>query len=285
MNNLSGFIFPRLNKLFNKKKRFLRVMLVLILYIIYSCSTFFLNDNRMPNCTDWSLITLGEYEISNNVWGKGNINNYSQCIFTFPNQNDTSTKMTGWSWNWPKIYDGVKSYPSILYGYKPWNKYSTTKNLPKKISEVKNIIASYDLNMVDTGAVNLLLESWITKTEHPAPEDRVAELAIQLYQKKWPGQAGEYIESTIINGINFDFYIDESISNAVDEHHWIYYGFVHPGEPVLKANVDIMEFVNYLINKNYVDKSHYIATVELGNEIDYGNGKTEIKHFSVNVIE
>ena len=66
-----------------------------------------------------------------------------------------------------------------------------------------------------------------------------------------------------------------------DTHTWAYYGFVHKGKPVLQTKLDMMKFVSYLVNHGYIDQKHYIATVELGNEIDYGKGKTEIKYFSV----
>ena len=70
-----------------------------------------------------------------------------------------------------------------------------------------------------------------------------------------------------------------------DSHRWAYYGFVHQGKPVLQANVDMMQFVNYLITKGYLDPKSYLATVELGNEVDHGRGKTELQHFSVKVTE
>ncbi|MBE9525937.1 MAG: hypothetical protein IME94_03095, partial [Proteobacteria bacterium] len=53
--------------------------------------------------------------------------------------------------------------------------------------------------------------------------------------------------------------------------------------PVLQAKLDMMKFVNYLVRHGYVDREHYIATVELGNEIDHGKGRTEVEYFSVQV--
>ena len=260
-----------------------RIIPILLLYSVYACSIFNYNLINQPICTDWSKIAMDEYEINNNVWGKESITNYSQCIFSISSHKETETNSIGWSWDWPKVYDGVKAYPSILYGHKPWNTYSTTQYLPEAIEQLKHIMVTYNLKKSDTGAVNLLLESWITKDEVPTPDNRVGELAIQLYQKNWPGQAGEYIESTVINGISFDFYLEKKFSNSVDKHVWAYYGFVHQGTPVLKAKVDIMKFINYLVKHGYVDKNHFIATVELGNEVDYGKGRTEIDYFTVQV--
>ena len=239
--------------------------------------------NAKPVCTDWAKILLGEYEISNNIWGKGNIHDYSQCIFGVMNPRSGLPENMGWTWSWPASVVGVKAYPSILYGRKPWNDFSTTSHLPQTINQLKRLTVSFKLKTEDRGAVNLLLESWITKIFMASPEDRVGELAIQFYQKNWPGQAGKYIESIEIDGISFDFYIDKKMRVPGDTHTWAYYGFVHKGTPVLQAKIDVMQFISYLVRHGYVEQNHYIATVELGNEIDHGAGKTLIEHFSVQV--
>ena len=241
------------------------------------------NVQIKPVCLDWAKLTVGEYEINNNVWGKRRLQGYSQCIYKTATANNESPQDFGWSWNWPKAFDGVKAYPSVLYGRKPWNTYSTTLDLPRAINQLRHISVSYKLTSESTGAVNLLLESWITRNGKPGPKDRLGELAIQLYQIKWPGQAGNFIEPVVINGIPFDFYVARNTHAPGDNQRWAYYGFVHKAKTILQAKIDIMQFVNFLVKKGYVDSKAYIATVELGNEVDYGKGKTKIEHFSVKI--
>ncbi len=260
---------------------------MLVIIMIPACSSgtkipaLTYSNNAQPVCKAWATISLGEYEISNNIWGKGNIHDYSQCIFGKLKPRSAQPENFGWLWNWPDAGIRVKAYPSILFGRKPWNDYSTTSQLPRKINKIKHLTVSYKLQTASNGAVNLLLESWITRIAKAAPTDRVAELAVQLYQNNWPGQAGHFIEAVVINGISFDFYVEKKMRVPGDTHTWVYYGFVHKGKPVLQTKLDMMKFVNYLVNHGYIDQQHYIATVELGNEIDYGKGKTEIEYFSV----
>jgi len=234
-------------------------------------------------CTPWAEIPLGKYVIINNVWGKGNISDYSQCVFHTPGSIAQQPESMGWFWNWPTRKSGVKAYPSILYGRKPWNRYSTIPQLPAKIDQLNQLTASYYLEESSNGAVNLLLESWITQKRVAVPSDRTGELAIHLYQKNWPAQAGDYIESIVFDGIKYDFYIEKTMRVPGDNHSWTYYGFVHKGPPLLMATVDMMKFINYLVARGYVNQEHYIASVELGNEIDHGKGKTRISRFNVNV--
>ena len=237
-----------------------------------------------PICTDWAKHTLGKYEITNNVWGKGNIHDYSQCIYGALNPQSDLPQRIGWSWNWPNTAEGVKAYPSILYGKKPWNDYSTTSRLPRAINQLSYLNVSFEVNSSSNGAVNLLLESWVTKTAKATPGERVGEVAIQLYQKNWPGQAGRFIESVVIDNIAYDFYIEKTMHVHGDKDTWVYYGFVHNGEAVLQVKtLDMMKFINYLVKHGYLNRKHYVASVELGNEIDHGEGRTEIKHFSVQV--
>lgn len=263
------------------------IAFTVILFLLVAC--FLSRENTGPRsmggikpvCGDWATISLGEYEVNNNIWGKGVIKGYTQCIFGVMDLYSGLPATAGWSWHWPKSDEGVKAYPSILYGRKPWNKYSTTSQLPRVLDQMQQLLVTYKLQSTTSGAVNLLLESWITTTQKATPKDRTGELAIQLYQKHWPGQAGRFIETVVINDIPFDFYLEEKMRVPDDDHSWAYYGFVHEGKPLLQAKLDIMKFANYLIKKGYVNRHHYIATVELGNEVDYGDGETVIEQFSV----
>ena len=265
------------------QKMLAAILLLPLISIVTVGNVAHARDRIKPVCMDWAKLTVGEYEINNNVWGKRQLHDYSQCVYKTANTKGEFPHDFGWSWDWPKAFDGVKAYPSILYGRKPWNAYSTTLDLPRTINQLQHISVSYKLKTQSTGAVNLLLESWITRNGKPGPEDRLGELAIQLYQIKWPGQAGDFIEPVVINGIPFDFYVARKTHAPGDKQRWAYYGFVHKAKTIFQAKIDIMQFVNFLVRKGYVDRKNYIATVELGNEVDYGKGKTEVEHFSVKV--
>jgi hypothetical protein len=259
---------------------------VLVILLLASCpenNKGSAHNGVNPNCEDWATITLGEYEVSNNPWGKGGISDYTQCIYTEANGVPGGPVYMGWYWQWPWVMDGVKAYPAVLYGHKPWNNYSTTEHLPQMIDRLNHLSVSFDVNTESRGAVNLLLESWITTSAEITPEARYGELAIQLYQKNWPGQEGDYVKPVVIDGIPFDFYIAKTAQAPGDNGIWIYFGFVHKGAAINKGKVDIMDFVDFLMSEGYVEGSYYVATVELGNEIDHGKGETVIKQFSVEV--
>ena len=232
-------------------------------------------------CDDWTKFKQEQFEIHNNVWGKEKITNYKQCIFSFAKPNSGQIRGFGWDWNWPIVNDNVKAYPSILFGRKPWHNYSTSPQLPLRIADISRLQVSFDLESQASGAYNLLLESWIIRDKFATSSDRTGELAIHLYQHNVPGHAGKFIASVNLSGYNFDFYLEPKMTVPEDNHTWVYYGFIHTGKPIQHAAINMGQFIEYLVEHNYVNAQHYIASIELGNEIYDGQGKTQINSFAV----
>ena len=97
-------------------------MFPLWLSIIFSQDTTFI-------CGDWEQESFGSYILENNVWGQGDITNYSQCIFLVDNGH------FGWKWDWPNEGSHVKSYPEVMFGKKPWSSSSTHSSMPLQVQE------------------------------------------------------------------------------------------------------------------------------------------------------
>lgn len=242
-----------------------------------------LKQNSFPqsqwkqSCEDWATFKAQHIELNNNTWGKQDIKDYKQCIYQDLNN---PTRM-GWSWDWPQQKSGVKSYPSLMHGYKPWNKHSTTRSLPLQLKELETLKVSFSVETKYKGAVNLLLEAWLTDSAQPTPYDRTSEIAIHLMQNHWPGQGGEYYESTQIDGHSYDIYINHEMTVPGDDHTWSYLSFVNTGKPILEAEIDLKAFIDYLLQKKMIIDTEYLTSVELGNEVDYGRGETRINSFHV----
>jgi hypothetical protein len=248
-------------------------------------------------CEPWAEYAIQETILTNNVWGKRDIKDYRQCIHRSLYRNTQQKKLQssdaqhesyGWEWQWPAMHDDVKSYPSILFGHKPWRKASTTKDLPIKLADVQSILIDFNVEMSLEGSANLLLESWVTSGVFPSDKTRTREIAIHLAQINWPGMPGKKVDSVIINGKTFDVYIERNMSVYGDKHSWSYLGFVHRDEQFsgaggLSGKIELTGFLTYLAKNGYVKPDEYLASVELGNEVIYGKGKLEIEQFHVTV--
>lgn len=224
-------------------------------------------------CTVDNSINYNEYKIINNCWGKGNITNFTQCVFL--KENDGNYNI-GFNWMWQSNNNNnVKAYPEILFGFKPFESKSTTNKLPIKLSLNKKIIASYSSITVNfTGKGNTSFDIWITSSSSPNQSNITREIMIwtQNYGQQ-PG--GSKIASVNIDNVNFDFY--------KADWNWTYLAFVIK-DNLNYQTVNIHKFLEYLISNGYIKNDEYLASVEFGNEIIEGFGNTTITNYKV-VIE
>lgn len=253
-----------------------RVLLLICVSLIL-VQSHTLQAKWQQSCQDWATFKAQRIELNNNTWGKQDIKDYEQCIY----QNYYNPTHMGWRWTWPERRPGVKAYPSLMYGYKPWNKHSTTQTLPMQLSELDSLEVNFLAEMDYQGAVNLLLEAWLTDSATPEPYDRTSEIAIHLMQHQWPGQGGDYYQSVTLGERTYDVYINHQMQVPGDPHTWSYLSFVNTGKPLLKGEIDLKQFIDYLLKEKMIINSEYLTSVELGNEIDHGEGTTNIPYFHV----
>lgn len=222
-------------------------------------------------CVDWGYVIFDEYILENNVWGKGVITNYLQCIF----YKDIKDQVEfGWEWTWPSSGSNVKSYPEIIFGHKPWSSTSTTPSLPLKISDVQSIILTLDYDLVASGSYNLAFDIWITSTNEPSENNISREIMIWLTNNELM-PAGEKIETVNINEVNYDLY----------QHTfpgWEYLTFL-AHEPLTNTSIRLEQFLNTLIDFQLLSESEFLASIEFGNEIVDGSGNLIIKQYEISV--
>lgn len=224
-------------------------------------------------CEDWAYVKIGEYAISNNVWNKRGIQNYMQCI-RMHRQDPNS--FGSWRWQWPRPNDEVKAYPEIIYGWKPWEKRSTTEKLPIAIAKLQSVVVNYDTSSSAEGARNLAFDVLITNSGIPEEKSITNEIMIWVDNVGLtPG--GTYQEEVVIEDRRYTLY-----HGKVGHAAWKYTAFV-PVLPMLSANLRIDKFISYLIEKGLLDEKEFLASIEFGNEIISGQGKTDIRRFSIDL--
>lgn len=231
------------------------------------------------NCKDWAVLEQKKLHLQNNIWGKNAEDQHTQCIAQHPEKLGSFR----WLWDWETETFGVKAYPSILYGHKPWAKHSTSSSLPKRLTELSHAVVDFKIDTKANGRANILLEAWLTDDADPQAYDRTSELAIHLMQQNWPGQGGEYVETITISGYTFNVYLNHEMKVPRDPHTWSYLSFVKQGTPLLHGSLDLRLFIDYLLRKRFIVDSEYLVSIELGNEIDQGAGQTEVDYFHVNI--
>ncbi len=226
------------------------------------------------HCGDWDELTDSVLIFQNNVWGKGNITDYEQCLLK--RTLDGATEY-GWRWQWPEGTGQVKAYPQVIYGHKPWNSKSSTSVLPARIGSLTQLSIAYTVELSAAGTYNLAYDIWVTSANPPSPETITHEVMIWLDQTFVAQPQVFHAGQVVVHGIAYDLYVRPNFHPDSGAN---YIAFVSQ-EPQFSGVVDVVEFLSYLVAHNHIPANHYVASVELGNEVIDGAGELWLKHFQV----
>ncbi|MBN2193903.1 MAG: hypothetical protein JW751_13895 [Polyangiaceae bacterium] len=103
-------------------------------------------------CSDLDELELGEFFVQNNMWGKGTLTGYEQCI----SKEGEHGFPVRWHWTWPEgDANQVKGYPFIGFGQDPWRSASTTSALPRRVADLTSLSADYSLTLTAEGTYNV----------------------------------------------------------------------------------------------------------------------------------
>ena len=211
-------------------------------------------------CRPWSRISWNGYLLENNVWGDKRA---KTCIYV-------GDSLMGWFWQ--KEFPSTHPiYPEIIYGKKPWLKYSTTDKLPAKIRELLSLTIEVNYTTVARGRYNILIDVWITRNKKADVKSIVAEVGIYLRSHEPPRNC----EPVKIDGYTYCYKVAGSGAGCK------LYQFIFTGDCEPPSRLDIMRFIRFI----KLDKDFYVASVEFGNEVWQGYGLTVIKNITVEVID
>ena len=239
-------------------------------YIIIFINLLIAQDTTF-NCNEWSQFSFGEYIVENNVWGQGNIDDFIQCIYRTGSGDNIHF---GWSWDWPNENNDVKSYPEVIYGKKPWSSSSTTQQLPIKINNIDEIYVDYDLSINANGSYNLAFEFWVTTDSLSSQTGITTEVMIWM-DNNIINPAGSLIASVNFDGFEYNVY-------RANWDTWTYIAFLSV-EPQYSGLLAVHNFVQYLVNEGMLNTDEYFADFEMGNEVIYGTGQTDINKYDLYV--
>lgn len=232
------------------------------------------------NCDDFAVQRLGAYHTENNTWGKSSAMNWSQCVGIGPAPNGAGVSAR-WTWDWRYQGDQVKAYPEVVFGHKPGYPKSTTKALPARLNELREVRMDYAVQVNREGSGNMAVDMWLTNIPSPTrfaapPITHEVMIWLEVYGKMWPG--GTLVDETTLGTTRYKVYVGEQFGLG-----WRYVAFVPQGPMQPTAQMDLLAFFDYLKAKRLVSGQEYLAAVNLGNEVISGRGDTQLTRFAVNV--
>lgn len=218
-----------------------------------------------------AVYLLQDYYVVNNVWD-AQVSNGEQWINPLPRQNFS------WNWNWRDKKTGAPvSYPSIIFGDKPWDSQNTTTPaLPGPLSSMKQLYAAHDYVLNADGKYNVSYNLWLIDGPLSSLETIRVEIMV------WVESSGE------IQPFGFPGYlVEDTESYTLYKHQriegkksWDCYSFKLK-QLKRSALVNLGELLQNLVKKQGVSPDYYLADVEFGSEIWDGQGQMNINFYQV----
>jgi len=234
---------------------------------------------------DGDQMRSGPYVYENNQWGKAKANGaFSQSILR---RTVDGVPQYGWSWDWPGYNASVFAYPEVIYGWKPWSGgRSTDPKLPMKVTDIRTMQMIFDLDLQATGGYNIAPEIWLTSTGEASARAAPARITTEVmfwmdHNNTQP--AGTFMEKVAVDGFDYQLWKLDSMGDKGNGQGWAYYAFMS-ARPQNKATLDIRQFIQYLLSKNYIAAENYVASIEFGNEIAGGKGTAWLRKYAL-IIE
>jgi hypothetical protein len=194
----------------------------------------------------------------------------------------SGSEAIGWSCRAPwHLLPRVVSLPEIVCGNKPWDAKTRPDDGFPFGAGAKRLTADFNVNLRAHGIYNMVFSLWAVSAIPASRKNITHEIMI------WTVRAGqppaERVDSMGVNGVTYDVYIEDNQRDASGQNAntWIYVTFV-ARKPVLRGPLDISAFVDYLLQRGTLSSTHFLTSLEFGNEICQGSGVTEIRDFAIN---
>lgn len=255
------------------------------------------STNSAPQDLDSPIV--GEYRVSSNIWAPPAV--YSQT--TQADMQANGVKRMQIDWNFPGTNSSVKNFPNICFGQQAAESVTTTPRMPALLSKITKLVtqgASLTTLASGNNQFNSMYDAgydifFSAGTPAPATNHYGAEMMI--------------LQQWIINGLGGnapDFTYNKPgggtaayMVRVLTINNWPYVAF-YARQQTNDIGLDLMQFINYAFAQGYYSGAFsgvaaaspalaypftatgpYIDMVEVGIEVEYGQGSTVLNDFAV----
>ena len=226
------------------------------------------------------VVTLGDYQLSTNAWGKGTLTNFTDCIEgktvgTVVNNIAIQTGVTAkFTWSWPTAANDVnstKDFTEILYSP------GGTRMKSIAFSDIGNLTMHHDITIVNSGFDQTFYDIWAD----PTPEVNWPHaVEIIIFAQSIYHNVQDRIDTVSIAGNQYYVTYSNSIKSWMQPPGWTMIVF-ESVVPNLKADVPLKPFIDYMVAKSLLPKDYYISTLEFGDEQNYGDGTLTVNSYNI----
>lgn len=227
-----------------------------------------------------SQFDFKSFKVLNNKWGEWKLKKserYIQTLF------EDGPKI-GWEYITPNKNRGVIGFPEVFIGKSPFGGESNSEHLPKKIEDLNILNVTYDVSMyIEPKKYNLAFDLWVTKEGKNQTSDISHEIMI-WEDRNVSIPAGKFMGEVHTSAGTYRMYhtwMDRTSEN-LGTPGWYFTAFVRK-EGTRKNTVNLKEFINIMLAKEFLDENHFVSTVEFGNEIYNACGYTILNDYKLEI--
>lgn len=245
-------------------------------------------------CEATASVTTAQGRLDNNAWNRAAVGTqtWQQCLRQSVKDGVTDI---GWQWDWPTTSSVVLSYPRLMIGANPWEDGArrSDSRFPVSLQSTGSLRLQYTLDITPSGTdsrFNLATSMWLINTPTVATPFDVNAITTEVMV--WTRADGTDwatnqtpVATVTIDGRTWNVYRNPAQRDASggSSHTWQLLVFAISGAATTTLDVDLKKLLQYTIDQGWVDGSHYIANVELGNEIVGGKGETWVRKFALDL--
>lgn len=201
--------------------------------------------------------------VENNCWGAQSNGAQGTQTAWF----DQNSNRFGWGWDWHGAPAGsVSAYPEVIFGNKPWSQRETLC----RVADLRALRVDYAFATEANGEWNAAFEVWLSRTPTGSAASISAEIMVWVARQgmvpagsptqSWPQWGLTLHEGQTAHGPIYSFVFDQ---------------------PQFASFVDWKWFLKQLVQMGRISSTHYVASVEFGNECINGRGRTQVDKFDV----
>jgi Glycosyl hydrolase family 12 len=232
----------------------------------------------------------GGFALVNNAWNASAAGTFAwtQCV---KQRSSGGTRQFGWQWSWPPLGTQIHAYPEVVLGAKPWDAGpSTDSRLPRRVSALQRMPVSFEVDSTGTGDRNLAVSLWFTAngTAPAVPDIASISAEIMIWTDYTPVMLYDdgstvKVGQVTVNGRVFDVHHGANWGGGTDAGViWTYVAYVAQ-QTSSSFSFDAKAFIDDAVSRGFVNRTHYLASFELGNEVASGSGSTWVRSLSVGV--
>jgi xyloglucan-specific endo-beta-1,4-glucanase len=237
------------------------------------------------DCYDSAVIRDGDspYWIGADVWGRlpGDTTS-TQCIW----MNCRSADLIAWGseWSWTGSGNTVKAYPSAVLGWK-WGVRVADTGLPISLGEPHALPTGWRFAVTQTAEgpfrMNASYDLWVHTVPNPDGSGKgdnqpTDEIMVWMYQLGGANPAGQVVVPSVqLAGTSWDLW-----EGPVKT--WTTHSFMRT-ENATAAEIDLSDFVQYLVVQRGLDSRKYLTSIQAGSEVFVGSGRLETSAYYARV--